>query len=166
MIKKKTWAIPQISIRVLVPMKKTITKFNESQVAIYKTSDGQTRIDVRFAGDTVWLTQKQMADVFDKDTDTIGLHIKNIYQTGELMPAATTEKYSVVQKEGQRLVDRPTIYYNLDVVISVGYRVNSKRGTQFRIWATARLRQHLLSGYTVNKELLAKNREKFLAMQK
>jgi len=85
-------------------MKTNITKSNGSQIAIYKTRDGQTRIDVRFAGDTAWLTQKQMADVFDKDTDTIGLHIKNIYQTGELMPAATTEKYSVVQN---MVVKRP-----------------------------------------------------------
>lgn len=135
-------------------------------IAIYKSPGGGAAIRVKVSRDTVWLTQKQMAEVFGKDTDTIGLHIKNIYKAGELLPSATTEKYSVVQKEGKRAVSRQVSYYNLDVIISVGYRVNSVRGTRFRIWATKVLRRHLLDGYTVNKELLAKNREKFLALQK
>ncbi|MBE0652447.1 MAG: virulence RhuM family protein, partial [Bacteroidales bacterium] len=107
-----------------------------SEIKIYQTDDGQTKIDVKFENETVWLTQKQMAQLFDKNSDTIGLHIKNIYQTGELEEFATTEESSVVQQEGKRQVKRKIKLYNLDAIISVGYRVNSKRGIQFRIWAS------------------------------
>lgn len=104
--------------------------------------------------ETVWLTQRQMADLFSKDSDTIGLHIRNIYNEGELIPDGTTEESSVVQDEGGRQVRRNVRYYNLDVIISVGYRVKSHRGTQFRIWATQRLREYIVKGFTMDDERL------------
>jgi death-on-curing family protein len=127
----------------------------ENQIEIYKSSDGETQIEVKFEQDTVWLSQKQMSDLFDKDTDTIGLHLKNIFNEEELVASATTEDYSVVQQEGKRKVKRTIKYYNLDAVISVGYRVNSKRGTQFRQWATQRLKDYLIQGYAINEKRLA-----------
>lgn len=110
----------------------------ENQIEIYQNSDGQTQIEVKFGNETVWLSQKQMSDLFVKDTDTIGLHLKNIFSEEELDSSATTEDFSVVQQEGNRKVKRTIKFYNLDAIISVGYRVNSKRGTQFRQWATGR----------------------------
>jgi hypothetical protein len=124
------------------------------EIVLYTAPDGTTSLDVKLERETVWLNQKQMALLFDKDADTIGLHIRNAYKEGELEETATTEDSSVVQNEGSRTVRRPVRFYNLDVVISVGYRVKSKRGTQFRIWATRVLRDHLLQGYTVNERRL------------
>lgn len=121
---------------------------------LYQTEDGRTRIEVRLQDETVWLTQKQMAELFGKDTDTIGLHIRNIYKEGELPSEGTTEESSVVQDEGGRQVRRNVRYYNLDVIISVGYRVKSHRGTQFRIWATQRLREYIIKGFTMDDERL------------
>lgn len=126
----------------------------EEKVIIYQTEDGSIEILTHLEYETVWLSQKQMAELFDKDSDTIGLHLKNIYLTGELQEKATTEKYSVVQKEGKREVKRKIQFYNLDAIISGGYRVNSKKGTQFRIWATKVLKEYTLQGYTVNKHRL------------
>ncbi|WP_243443720.1 RhuM family protein [Psychrobacter sp. JCM 18903] len=103
------------------------------------------------------LSQAQLATLFEKDSDTIGLHLKNIYKEGELDPEATTEQSSVVRQEGNRQVRRNIRFYNLDAIISVGYRVNSKKGTQFRIWATQRLREYLVQGYTLNQERFDKN---------
>jgi prophage maintenance system killer protein len=134
-----------------------MTRPNEEsrgEIILYQTADGTVELDVRLERETIWLNQKQMALLFDKDTDTIGLHIRNAYKEGELEESATTEESSVVQKEGGRSVRRPVRFYNLDVVISVGYRVKSKRGTQFRIWATKLLRDHLLKGYTINERRL------------
>ena len=110
---------------------------------------------VRLEQESLWLSQREMSLLFDKDTDTIGLHLRNIYQEGELDEEATTEESSVVQTEGNRQVRRKVRLYNLDAIISVGYRVNSRRGTAFRIWATGVLRDHLLKGYTVNRTRLA-----------
>lgn len=110
---------------------------------------------VRLDGETVWLTQRQMADLFDTSTDNIGLHLKNIFSEGELGEPATTEDSSVVQTEGRRKVTRKVKHYHLDAIISVGYRVNSKRGVQFRQWATRVLREHLVQGYTFNQARLA-----------
>lgn len=124
------------------------------EVLFYEGADGSVQLDVRLERETLWLSQKQMALLFEKDTDTIGLHLRNIFQEGELVEEATTEEYSVVQREGKRDVRRTVRFYNLDAVISVGYRVNSKRGTQFRIWATDVLRDHLLKGYSVNRRRL------------
>ena len=107
-------------------------------------------IDVRVDSETVWLSQKQLSELFSKDTDTIGLHLKNIYESNELDKDATTEKSSVVRKEGKRNVRRNLTFYNLDAIISVGYRVNSKRGIQFRIWATKILKDKLLEKYELS----------------
>lgn len=124
---------------------------------IYTSADGQTQIEMRLERETLWLSQAQMATLFDKDSDTIGLHLKNIYSEGELDATATTEESSVVRQEGSRQVRRKIRFYNLDAIISVGYRVNSKKGTQFRMWATQRLREYLLQGYTINEQRFDKN---------
>ncbi len=135
------------------------------QIAIYQTDDGQARIDVRFEQGTFWLSQAQMAEVFDKDSDTIGLHLRNIYESGELDESVTTEDSSVVRQEGKRQVRRSIRFYNLDAAISVGYRVNSKKGTQFRIWATNVLREHLVQGYTLNQQRLEAQQEKLVELK-
>lgn len=137
----------------------------KSQITIYQASDGSSRIEVRLEQDTLWLSQAQMAELFDKDSDTIGLHLKNIYESGELDELATTEDSSVVRQEGKRQVRRKIRFYNLDAVISVGYRVNSKKGTQFRIWATNVLRQHLVQGYSLNRQLLESQQEKLAELR-
>ena len=124
------------------------------EVVLYRSADGGPALDVRLERESVWLTQRQMAELFDKDTDTIGLHVRNVFKEGELDPGPTTEESSVVQTEGGRSVRRKVRFYNLDVIISVGYRVKSLRGTQFRIWATNVLRQHLVQGYTVHAQRL------------
>jgi len=127
---------------------------SRGEIVLYQTPDGRIELDVRLEQETLWLSQKQMALLFDKDSDTIGLHLRNIFKEGELDEAATTEESSVVQTEGRRRVRRKIRFYNLDAAISVGYRVNSKRGTQFRIWATRVLREHVVRGYTVNQSRL------------
>lgn len=127
-----------------------------SEIKIYKTPDGKTSIEVKLEKETVWLSQKQMAELFDKDSDTIGLHLKNIYNSGELEEYSTTEKYSVVRQEGKRKVKRQIKFYNLDAIISVGYRVNSKRGVLFRKWATQLLKDYLIKGYVINQQRLQK----------
>lgn len=127
---------------------------SKGEIIIYQTADHQTQIEVKFEEETVWLSQKQMSNLFEKDTDTIGLHLKNIFQEGELKENSTTELFSVVQQEGNRRVNRSIKYYNLDAIISVGYRVNSNRGTQFRQWATQRLKEYLIQGYSVNQQRL------------
>ncbi len=130
-----------------------------NQVEIYQSDDGQTQVDVRFDENTVWLNQKQMAELFDKDSDTIGLHLKHIFQEGELHEKSTTEDFSVVRTEGSRTVRRTLKFYNLDAIISVGYRVNSKRGTQFRQWATQRLKDYLVQGYAINEKRLSQKQQ-------
>jgi death-on-curing family protein len=130
-----------------------------SEIKIYKTPDGKTSIEVKFEKETVWLSQKQMAELFDKDSDTIGLHLKNIYKSGELEEISTTEKYSVVRQEGKRKVKREIKFYNLDAIISVGYRVNSKRGVLFRKWATQLLKDYLIKGFAINQQRLQKQAE-------
>ncbi|MEB0139664.1 MULTISPECIES: RhuM family protein [unclassified Undibacterium] len=120
------------------------------ELVIYQPDDG-SKVSVRLEGNTIWLTQRQLSDMLETSTDNIGLHLKNIYASGELVETATTEDFSVVQQEGQRPVSRRTKHYNLDAIISVGYRVNSKRGTQFRQWATGVLRDHLMQGWTLDR---------------
>ena len=124
------------------------------EVVLYQAPDGSVTLDVRLERESLWLSQKQMSLLFDKDSDTIGLHLRNVFEEGELDEAATTEESSVVQKEGNRQVRRMVRFYNLDAIISVGYRVSSKRGTQFRIWATRVLGDHIIQGYTVNEARL------------
>lgn len=133
-------------------------------VEIYQSEDRQIELDVSFDNETVWLSQQQMARLFGSTKQNISLHINNCYREGELLKKATVKESLTVQKEGQRSVQRKVILYNLDVIISVGYRVKSKRGTQFRIWATSKLKELLVRGYVVNeKRLKEKEQEvKFL----
>lgn len=125
-------------------------------IEIYQSADGQTQVEVRFDTDTAWLSQAQMAQLFDTSTDNIRLHLKNIYAEAELEEKTTTEDYSVVRAEGKRQVTRQIKHYNLDAVLSVGYRVKSKNATQFRRWAMARLKD-LLKGYALNQQRLQQN---------
>ena len=125
-----------------------------NQIEIYQTKDKQTEIEVRFEEDSVWLSQQQMAELFGQTKQNISLHLNNCYKEKELTKLATVKKSLTVQTEGNRLVSRKIEYYNLDVIISVGYRVKSKRGTQFRQWATQRLKDHLVKGYTLNEKRL------------
>lgn len=125
-----------------------------SEILIYQTPDGQTKIQTRLENETVWLTQAQMAELFGKAKSTISEHIKNIFTEGELDENSTVRKFRTVQIEGNREVERELEYYNLDVIISVGYRVKSLQGTKFRQWATARLREYIVKGFTLNDDLL------------
>ncbi len=137
----------------------------ERGIEIYKGKDNQTHVKVKFVEETVWLSQKEMAELFERDSDTISLHLKNIYTEEELVESATTELFSVVQKEGKRKVARKIKYYNLDAILSVGYRVNSKRGTQFRQWATQRLKDYLVKGFAVNEQKLKASQEQLGALK-
>jgi death-on-curing family protein len=125
-----------------------------NQIEIYQDKDKQTQIEVRFEEDTVWLTQYQLADLFKGSRSNIAEHIRSIYKSGELDENSTCRKIRQVRAEGKRKVERQIDHYNLDVIIGVGYRVNSKRGTQFRQWATQRLKDHLVKGYTLNEKRL------------
>ncbi|MGP5018422.1 RhuM family protein [Vreelandella alkaliphila] len=127
----------------------------ERRVHLFVSPDGQAQLEVALERETVWLHQSQMAALFDTSADNVGLHLKNIYREGELQEALTTEDFSVVRQEGKRQVRRLIKHYNLDAVISVGYRVSSKRATQFRQWATRVLKEHLVEGYTLNQRRLA-----------
>lgn len=120
----------------------------------YQTEDGQTRIDVRVEGETVWLSQKLMAELFQKDVRTINEHIQNVYEENELQRVGTIRNFRIVQQEGPRSVTREVDFYNLDVIISVGYRVKSNRGTQFRIWATRTLREYIVKGFALDDQRL------------
>ena len=118
-----------------------------SSIIMYTTEDGLTKIETTFDEDTVWLSLEQMAELFQRDKSTISRHIKNIFEEGELTQAATVAKFATVQTEGTRTVERNIDYYNLDVIISVGYRVKSHRGTQFRIWAMGILKEYMKKGF-------------------
>ena len=121
-------------------------------ITIFETEDGRTRVEVRFDHENVWLTQKLMADLYECSADNISLHLKNIFADKELDPATTTEESSVVQKEGKRHVVRPVTFYSLEAIIAVGYRVQSPRATQFRTWATNRLKDYILKGFAIDSE--------------
>jgi hypothetical protein len=121
---------------------------------LYQTEDGRTRVEVRIFHETVWLSLNQMADLFQRDKSVISRHIANVFEEGELSRAATVAEFATVQTEGPRQVERRIEYYNLDVIISVGYRVKSHRGTQFRIWATQRLREYLIKGFALDDQRL------------
>ena len=127
-------------------------KANNDQMLIYQSEDGSIKIDVRFEQDTVWLTLEQMSTLFGRDKSTISRHIKNVFEEGELPTVATVANFATVQVEGERTVQRNIDYYNLDVIISVGYRVKSQQGTQFRIWATQRLKEYIIKGFVLNDE--------------
>ena len=125
----------------------------ENKIVIYQTEDGQTQIDVRLENETVWLTQAQMAELFETDRTSIVRHINNIYRIDELERESTCAKIAQVQTEGKREVKRTIPYFNLDMIISVGYRVNSKRGIKFRQWANRVLKQYLVKGYAINERI-------------
>ncbi len=130
-----------------------------SEIVIYQTPDNQTQVEVQFEGETFWLSLNQIAELFGRDKSVISRHISNIYKEGELDKGATVAKNATVQIEAGREVTRTIEYYNLDAILSVGYRVNSKRGTQFRQWATQRLKDYLVKGYAINEKRLAEKQQ-------
>ena len=130
---------------------------NKSELIMYTTNDGLTKVDVTFDKETVWLSLDQMADLFQRDKSTILRHIRNIFEEGELTRSATVANFATVQMEGARQVERQIEYFNLDVIISVGYRVKSQRGVQFRIWATQVLKEYLRKGFALDDERLKGN---------
>lgn len=127
-----------------------------NEIIFYETEDGKISIAVRFEHENIWLTQKNMADLFECTADNISLHLKNIYLSGELAKNPTTEEYSVVQQEGKRSVTRKALFYNLEVVISVGYRVNTERGIAFRAWATDKIKNYIFKGFSIDSERFKK----------
>lgn len=127
---------------------------NNSQLIIYQNESGEVKLDVRFDGDTVWLTQKMMAELFDVTVSNVNLHLKNIFDEKELVQNRTIKEFLIVQKEGSREVSRSIEHYNLDGIIAVGYRINSKRATQFRIWATKILKEYIIKGFVLDDERL------------
>lgn len=126
----------------------------DSEILLYTSPDGQVQLDVRLQEDTLWMTQQMMAELFQTTVANINVHIKNILQEAELQEEGTIKEILIVRKEGSRNVRRPVNFYNLDMILSVGYRVNTRRGTQFRIWATQRLREYLVRGYVVHEKRL------------
>ena len=126
----------------------------QSQVLLYQASDGVTRLEVRMEDETVWLSQNQMVELFQTTKQNVSLHIQNLFAEGELDRTATVKEYLTVRQEGSRQVSRSVEHYNLDVIISVGYRVKLHRGTQFRIWATQRLREYIVKGFAMDDERL------------
>ncbi|MFK5890692.1 MAG: virulence RhuM family protein [Flavobacteriaceae bacterium] len=125
---------------------------DKGEIIIYQSGDNNIKIDVKLEQETVWLTQEQMALLFGKGRSNIAEHIANVYKEKELEQTATCRKFRQVRNEGNRIVERNIDYYNLDIIISVGYRVKSHQGTQFRIWATQRLKEHIIKGFTLNDE--------------
>lgn len=145
-----------------------LSEIKNNEFTVFKPKGGQTEFQVIIDGkhDTVWATEQQIMELFGKARRTIGEHIKNIYEEGELDKESTWREFRQVQKEGEREVSRNVTIYNLDVIISVGYRVKSQIGIEFRKWATQRLKEYLLRGYSVNKKLLKKEQSKVLSLQK
>jgi hypothetical protein len=129
----------------------------DSEIIIYQTEDGLTKIETRLENDTVWLSQQQMAELFQTSRTNVVEHIKHIYKDGEIDETSTCRKFRQVQTEGSRRVSREMPFYNLDMIISLGYRVNSKVATMFRKWATERLREYITQGFTMNDEFLKEN---------
>ena len=127
---------------------------DKGQILLYQTPDGESRIEVRLQGETVWLSLDQMAELFQRNKSTISRHIKNAFEEGELQPDTTVAFFATVQMEGKRKVERDIAYYNLDMIISVGYRVHSYRGVQFRMWATRVLKEYIVKGFVLNDDLL------------
>jgi len=136
-----------------------------SEIIIYQTEDGLARLDVTLREETIWLNLNQITTLFERDKSVISKHIRNIYKEGEVKAEATVAKFATVQIEGERTIERDIEFYNLDVIVSVGYRVKSLRGTQFRIWATQVLKDHILKGYTINEKRLKEQNERLLELQ-
>ena len=136
----------------------------DNKIVIYQTEDGRTQLDVKLENETVWLTQAQMTELFQTTKQNISLHINNIFKEGELDSKATVKEYLTVQHEGKRTVRRKVKYYDLDVIISVGYRVKSIRGTRFRQWATSVLRDYLIKGYAINQRIREENYQQMVQL--
>jgi hypothetical protein len=135
-------------------MKENDDKEQRGEIVVYNTEDGHSKIRVILRGDSVWLTQRLLSELYDVGVNTINHHIKEIFKDGELDPHSTIRKYRIVQKEGKREVERIVDHYNLDMIIAVGYRVRSPRGIQFRQWATEKLREYIVKGFTIDDERL------------
>lgn len=129
-------------------------QLNQNKIILYQTDEGKINVDVYFWEENFWLTQKAMAELFDVDTSTINEHLKNIYKTEELEEEGTIGKFPIVRLEGKRKVKRELNFYNLDTIIAVGYRVNSKKATKFRIWATNTLKEYIIKGFVVNDDMM------------
>ena len=136
----------------------------DNKIVIYQTEDGRTQLDVKLENDTVWLTQAQLVQLFDSSKANVSEHIKHIYEDGELAADSTVRKFRTVQTEGKRQVGRNVTYYNLDLIISLGYRVNTKRGIQFRQWATSVLRDYLIKGYAINQRIREENYQQMVQL--
>lgn len=137
----------------------------ENKIQIFHTPGGEVRLEVALETDTVWLNQRQIATLFDKDVRTVNEHIRNVYDEQEVNREPTIRKFRIVQQEGARQVERDVEHYNLDVIISVGYRVKSARGVQFRQWATQRLRDYLVQGYSLNQQRIEAQQEKLAKLK-
>jgi thiamine pyrophosphate-dependent acetolactate synthase large subunit-like protein len=137
----------------------------ENQIEIYQGSDGQTQIEVKFENETTWLTNSQLVELFKSSKANISEHIKNIFESEELEKDSTVRDFRTVQMEGKRAVERDRVHYNLDVIIAVGYRVNSKRGNLFRQWATQRLKDFLVQGYAINETRLSQKQQEVLTLK-
>jgi hypothetical protein len=135
---------------------------NKNQLVIYQSKSGAIALRGDFEHESIWATQAQIASAFDVDVRTVNEHIKNIYKTGELNEKSTIRNFRIVQKEGKREIGREVKHYNLDLILSAGYRVNSKKATLFRQWATKTLREHITKGYTINRARIAQNYEAFM----
>lgn len=133
----------------------------KNRMVIFQSADGSIQIDVKMEQETVWLSLDQMAELFDKNKSTISRHIKNVFEEGELQTDSTVANFATVQQEGGRSVERDITYYNLDMIISVGYRVKSHRGTQFRIWATKVLKDYMIQGYAINEKRIKEVQSKY-----
>ena len=142
----------------------TSKELEKQKIVIYKAADGKTSVDITLLDDTLWLSINQIAELFEKDKSVISRHLKNIFDTGELKQSSAVAKFATVQTEGKRAIERQIDYYNLDAIISVGYRVNSKIGTEFRKWASQILKDHLAKGYSINQQQL--NKKSIVELQK
>ena len=144
----------------------TILEETINSIVIYQSPDGSLATEVRLEGETAWLSQKQMAELFNKDVRTINEHVINVFDEGELTREATIRNFRIVRQEGQRQVEREIEHYNLDVIISVGYRVKSVQGTQFRIWANGVLKDYLVQGYALNRQRLEAQQENIKQLER
>ena len=140
-------------------------QINTGEIVIYQTEDGQASLEVNLAEDTVWLSLNQMVALFGRDKSVVSRHMRNIFREGELEKKSTVAKNATVQIEGGRKITRNIEFYNLDMIISVGYRVNSLRGTQFRVWANRILKEYLVTGYALNEKRLQSQIEKYEALK-
>ncbi len=143
-----------------------VQDFNANKIEIYQTKDNKTEVEVCFESENLWLSLNQIAELFDRDKSVISRHLKNIFAEEELEENQTVAFFATVQTEGQKRVERIVEYFNLDAIISVGYRVNSKQGTRFRIWATERLRNHLTQGFSINEQRLKTYQNNLVELQK